>query len=218
MYVLTNGSQYVAKNKGKYFLTSKKSSAARFNTQSDASKTLCNIPRKWHILNLKCVSDQKEKENTISIGDEQSLVHEYVSDFIKSKDMRDQEEKVKELRQEIDEFISKSNSLRKQCEKARDSMAESLSCLDMAKQDLEHKVEDLCRQNKLNGVIGFRYGKEIGEVRCARRFVKDNLFYLSRVLEFIPNPNSDGYAKLKKQFESYTENPVYKPRMLKNIF
>lgn len=82
---------------------------------------------------------------------------------------------------------------------------------DLETQDILHKIE----LNDINNVIdGWKYAKMLQEVRRRRRIAKDNLAFLSCLI-------NNGVLKIAKEvgkYNSHQETRTYTPRVLTELF
>lgn len=195
MYVITNGTEYIMKNRSGKYVTIRNAAMADEFKKEQAQKILNNqIPKK--IRKGMCIEkiDDGKKKELPEIETHKDL------DFELSQDIKEWVKKIQDL-----------NGLYKEAESKKEMLEVSLHNIDNKINDLAHYVEF----GSLNACQGYKVSKKWHDLRCERRQIKNEL----EVITFILNTKIINTIDCEiDKLITKINNKKYKPRTLQELF
>lgn len=227
MFIIGNKErkQYLLRANGQPNLVNKIDKATQFQSIKSANNALTGLPKRWGMFCLEIIDlDAKPIEPEKK---EEKSVHETVAEFIDNQSVPEIEERTKRMVERyqncmdaIDSIIREIQLLNIESDNLSGRLKESLSELDKAKEAMNHKIEFANRDKKMNAVTGYRLAKELGDINCARRRIKDSKMLFDEAKRAFDANKYDNtqFTTFISGLKTRVENQVYTPKVLENMF
>lgn len=231
MYIVGNEEkkQYLYRASGQPNLVSQKKQATQFQTMKSANNALTGLPKRWHIFCLEIIDLDAEpvraKPNDEKI--EQSEAKNIVEEFIAEHGVDELEAKTERLIERYQECLNSLNSVMREMQLLdyesktfQEALNTTLSDFDKAKEALNHKIEFSNRDKKMNAATGYRLAKELGDINCARRRVKNAKHMFDEAKKAYDNNQYDHtqFHTFVKDTKNKISNKMFSPKVLGEMF
>lgn len=230
MFIIGNKQkrQYLLKANGMPNLVPGKEKATQFATIKSAQNALDSLPKRWGMFCLEII-DLDMKEMKIEHKEEKPKVsiHDAVKEFLDDQEVDEIEmrtdrivERYKDCMDAIDSILREINLINVEAENLGSKLKTSLSDFDKAKEALNHKIEFCNRDQKMNAVTGYKLAKELGEINCGRRRIKDAKYKFDKTKEAFDNNkyNCQQFSTFVEDIKTRVSNQVYFPKLLEEVF
>lgn len=233
MFIVGNDKkrQYLYRANGQDNLVSNKLKATQFQTIKSANNALSGLPRKWNIFCMEIIDLEIEpisaKPSDEKLEVENKDTHELVDEFIRDHGVDEIEAKTNRILERYQDCLKSINSVMKEMQlldyesKAfSEALNSTLSEFDKAKEALNHKIEFSNKEHKMNAATGYRLAKELGEINCARRRIKNAKYMFDEAKKAYESNqyNHSQFSLFLTDVRTKVSNRVYSPKVLGEIF